>query len=100
MINREHGVNIMQEMNKKQKLMIMIRLLNEINEQKDWIYQCGENLLGYLRRYGDAEKDKTGGRAICDADITALRKLQKELDKLNDSLRKGIKVDYWSTRKI
>lgn len=83
----------MKTINKKQELMI--RLLNEINEQKDWIHQSGGNLLGYLRRYGDAAKDKTfcgnGGRAIYDADITALRKLQKELDKLNESLRKGIK---------
>lgn len=83
----------MKTMNKKQKLMT--RLLNEINEQREWIEQCGASLLGYLRRYGDASKDKNfygnGGRAIYDADITALRKLQKELDKLNESLRKGIK---------
>ena len=79
----------MKTMNKKQKLMT--RLLNEINEQREWIEQCGASLLGYLRRYGDASKDKNfygnGGRAIYDADTNALHKLEEELRKVKDSLR-------------
>ena len=73
-------------MNKKEKLKIKLR--NQINEQREWIEQCGGSLLGYLRRYGDASKDKNfygnGGRAIYDADTNALRKLEEELRKVKE----------------
>jgi len=76
-------------MNKKLKLIH--KLHNQINEQREWIEQCGRSLLGYLRRYGDASKDKNfygnGGRAIYDADTNALHKLEEELRKVKDSLR-------------
>lgn len=65
-------------MNKKQT-----KLLSEINEQKDWIHQCGGTLLGYLKKYGDAGD---GGRAIHKADMNALFKLEEELRKVKDSL--------------
>lgn len=71
------------------KLKSIHKLQNQINEQREWIEQCGGSLLGYLRRYGDASKDKTfygnGGRAIYDADTNALHKLEEELRKVKDS---------------
>ena len=74
-------------MNKKLKLIH--KLQNQINEQREWIEQCGETLLGYLRRYGDATKDKNfygnGGRAIHKADTDTLHKLEEELRKLKET---------------
>ena len=82
----------MKEMNMNKKLKLIHKLQNQINEQREWIEQCGGSLLGYLRRYGDASKDKNfygnGGRAIYDADTNALHKLEEELCKLKDSLHK------------
>lgn len=75
-------------MNKKEKLKI--KLLNQIKEQKDWIKECGGTLTGYLKKYGDASKDKTfcgsGGRAIYKADTDALHKLEEEIRKVKDRI--------------
>ena len=76
------------EMSKKEKLKI--KLLNQIKEQKDWIQECGGTLQGYLKKYGDASKDKifcgSGGRAIYKADTDALHKLEEELRKVKDNI--------------
>ena len=71
-------------MNMNKKLKSIHKLQNQINEQKDWIHQCGGTLLGYLQKYGDAGD---GGRAIHKADTNALHKLEEELRKVKDSLR-------------
>lgn len=54
----------------------------QIQEQKFWIEQCGGNLTGYLKKYGDASKDQEfygdGGLAIYNADMKYLRWLESQ----------------------
>lgn len=56
------------------------KIQKQIQEQKSWIEQCGGNLTGYLKKYGDASKDREfygdGGLAIFNADVSHLRWLE------------------------
>lgn len=49
--------------------------LDRVNEQEEWIEECGGDLEGYVRKYGsinDPEHYGDGGEAIYQADLDAL----------------------------
>jgi hypothetical protein len=61
------------------------KLETNIALQEQWIADHGENLLGYIERYGsanDATKYGDGGEAIYAADIATLNKLREQLRSL------------------
>src|SRR5690349_12719247 len=59
---------------------LAMRLLREIQEQREWMQRCGGSLSGYVRKYGSARQPETmygnGGEAIYAADLAWLRKLE------------------------
>lgn len=52
---------------------------DEVEQQKEWIRQCGGDLAGYIKRYGsknDPDHYGDGGEAIYKADTDYLKKLE------------------------
>ncbi len=55
-----------------------------IQDQAKWIETCGNNLTGYIAKYGsanDPDKSGNGGEAIYAADIGELERLTQNFNK-------------------
>jgi hypothetical protein len=56
-------------------------LLARVDEQRTWIAQCGGDLAGYIRHYGDPGLERCygdGGTAIYRADMAELERLERD----------------------
>jgi hypothetical protein len=58
-----------------------------VNEQRAWIQEHGQDLVGYIARYGSSsapleERHGDGGERIYEADKAELDKLLRELEAL------------------
>lgn len=58
-------------------------LESQLAEQRKWIRKCGGDLLGYICHYGEADdpnKHGEGGRAIYEADMAELHRIEQLLN--------------------
>lgn len=62
------------------------KLIRLIAEQRKWIEEHGENLAGYVARYGSTDEPEhhgDGGEAIFHADRMELVRLEKQLERIS-----------------
>jgi hypothetical protein len=63
------------------------RAYRRLNEEREWMKQCGGNLAGYIIKYGsknDPEHHGDGGEAIYEADLAKVRQYEEEVAALAD----------------